>query len=72
MPCLAIVFEDDIDSPPRHARLAVAQVPGGRFVEIPDTTHLGPFEQPDAVVHALTNFLQPSTPNPPFVANPGH
>ena len=37
---------DDIDSPPEHTRLAVAQVPGGQVVEIPDATHLGPFDHP--------------------------
>jgi pimeloyl-ACP methyl ester carboxylesterase len=57
VPCLAIAFQNDIDSPPRHARIAAAQVPGGHFVEIPGTTHLGPFEQPDAVATAITNYL---------------
>ena len=57
VPCLAVAFEHDIDSPPRHAERAIAHVPGGRFVEIPDATHMGPFEQPDAVTTALTTFF---------------
>jgi O-succinylbenzoate synthase len=54
---LALAFQRDIDSPPREARIAIAEVPGGRFIEIPDATHLGPFEQPEAVTTALTNFF---------------
>lgn len=58
VPCLAITFEHDIDCPPGHARIAVDQVPDARLVEIPDATHLGPFEHPDAIVQALTTFLR--------------
>jgi pimeloyl-ACP methyl ester carboxylesterase len=57
VPCLSVTFENDIDCPPRHARIAASHVSGGRFIEIPDATHLGPFEQPDAVVSALVHFL---------------
>jgi len=57
VPCLAVAFEHDIDSPPAYAREAIAHVPDGRLVEIPDTTHLGPFEASDAVVAALTDFF---------------
>jgi thioesterase CepJ len=57
VPCLALAFEHDIDSPPRHAERAIAEVPGGRFVEIPGATHMGPFEHPDLVTSALTNFF---------------
>jgi pimeloyl-ACP methyl ester carboxylesterase len=57
VPCLAVAFEHDIDSPPTYAREAIAHVPDGRLVEIPDTTHLGPFEATDAVVAALTDFF---------------
>ena len=59
VPCLAVAFKHDIDSPPRHARIAIAQVPGGHFVEIPDATHMGPFEQPDAVATALVKLPSP-------------
>jgi pimeloyl-ACP methyl ester carboxylesterase len=57
VPCLALAFEHDIDSPPRRAERAIAQVPGGRFVEIPDATHLGPFEHPDTVATTITQFF---------------
>lgn len=57
VPCLAVAFGDDIDAPPDHTRRAVAAVPGARYVEIPDATHLGPFEHPDQIVEAITTFL---------------
>jgi pimeloyl-ACP methyl ester carboxylesterase len=56
VPLLAVAFANDIDSPPAYARLAVSEIPGGRFIEITDATHLGPFEHPDQVVEALKNF----------------
>ena len=59
VPCLAVAFEHDIDSPPHHNLLAVAQVPGAQYCEIPDTTHLGPFEQPAKIIEAITTFLHP-------------
>lgn len=58
VPCLSITFENDIDCPPAHSRIAVDQIPGAEFVEIPDTTHLGPFEHPTAVTESLTHFLR--------------
>jgi pimeloyl-ACP methyl ester carboxylesterase len=58
VPVLAVAFAHDIDSPPAYARLAVSEIPGARFIEITDATHLGPFEHPDRVVAALTNFHQ--------------
>jgi pimeloyl-ACP methyl ester carboxylesterase len=57
VPCLAVAFEHDIDAPPHHTRVAVAQVPGAQYVEIPDATHLGPFEHPDQIVAAMATFL---------------
>ena len=57
VPVLAVAFEHDVDAPPRHTRLAVATVPDAQYVEIPDATHLGPFEHPDAIVEAIKSFL---------------
>ena len=61
-PCLAVAFTNDIDSPPTHAQIAVAQVPDCRYVEIRDATHLGPFDHPKSVVAAITTHLN-SLPN---------
>ncbi len=41
VPCLVMAFEHDVDSPPARARQAAAPIPGARFVEIPDASHLG-------------------------------
>lgn len=57
VPCLILAFEHDIDSPPDHARRAAAQIPGARFAEIPDASHLAPFTHPDAVAAALLDYF---------------
>jgi pimeloyl-ACP methyl ester carboxylesterase len=57
VPVLVVAFEHDIDSPPAAARVAADAIPGARFVEIAGCSHLGPFEQPDAVARALTDFF---------------
>ena len=57
VPCLVMAFEHDIDSPPSRAREAAASIPGARYVEIPDASHLAPFTHPVAVADALIDFL---------------
>ena len=57
VPCLVLAFEHDIDSPPAHARHAASQIPGARFVEIPDSSHLGIFTHADAVAAELIDFF---------------
>jgi pimeloyl-ACP methyl ester carboxylesterase len=57
VPCLVMAFEHDIDSPPARAREAAATIPGARFVEIPDTSHLAPFTHPIAVADRLLEFF---------------
>jgi pimeloyl-ACP methyl ester carboxylesterase len=57
VPCLVLAFEHDIDSPPAHARRAAAQIPGARFAEIPDSSHLGVFTHVDAVAAELVDFF---------------
>jgi pimeloyl-ACP methyl ester carboxylesterase len=52
-----MAFEHDIDSPPARAREAAATIPGARFVQIPDASHLGPYTHPDAVVSHLLDFF---------------
>jgi pimeloyl-ACP methyl ester carboxylesterase len=58
VPCLALAFEHDIDSPPALAHAASEQIPGCRYVEVPGASHLGMFEQPDQVVTALVDFFR--------------
>lgn len=57
VPCLVMAYEHDIDSPPVRAREAAAVIPGARYVEIADTSHLAPFTHADAVGAALVEFF---------------
>jgi thioesterase CepJ len=57
VPCLVLAFEHDVDSPPACSREAAAQIPGARFVEIPDASHLGVFTHGEAVTQALSDFF---------------
>jgi pimeloyl-ACP methyl ester carboxylesterase len=57
VPCLVLAFEHDIDSPPTHARAAAAQIPGARYAEIPDASHLAVFTHVEAVAAELVAFF---------------
>jgi len=57
VPCIVVAFEHDIDSPPARARHAAALIPGSRFAEIPDSSHLGIFTHADAVAAVLIDFF---------------
>ncbi len=57
VPCLIMAYEHDVDSPPAYAREAAAIIPGARYVEIPDTSHLAPFTHGPAVGAVLVEFL---------------
>lgn len=57
VPCMALSFEHDIDSPPARAREAVAQIPGCEFVEIAEASHLGVFTHSDQVGAVVSGFL---------------
>ena len=57
VPCLVLAFEHDIDSPPARAREAAALIPGARYAEIPDSSHLGIFTHADAVAAVLVDFF---------------
>ena len=58
MPCLIMAYEHDVDSPPERAREAAAVIPGARFVEIADTSHLAPFTHAGAVAAKLVEFFR--------------
>jgi pimeloyl-ACP methyl ester carboxylesterase len=57
VPCLVLGFEHDVDSPPARAREATAQIPGARYVEIADASHLGIFTHAAAVGAVLVDFF---------------
>jgi pimeloyl-ACP methyl ester carboxylesterase len=54
---LVMGFSDDVVLPPHLGREVADALPNGRFVEIPDTGHLGFIERPDAVNTALLEFF---------------
>ena len=58
VPCLIMAYEHDVDSPPVHARAAAEIIPGARYVEIADTSHLAPFTHAQLVGDALVEFLR--------------
>ncbi|MDQ1466494.1 MAG: hypothetical protein QOH10_909 [Actinomycetota bacterium] len=57
VPCLVLAFEHDIDSPPARAREAAAVIPGARYAEIADASHLGIFTHAAVVATELVNFF---------------
>jgi pimeloyl-ACP methyl ester carboxylesterase len=57
VPCLILAFEHDVDSPPARAREAAGTIPGSRFVEIADASHLGIFTHAGQVGAALVEFF---------------
>ena len=56
-PALVIGFADDVVLPPHLSREVADALPNGRYLEIPDTGHLGFIERPDAVNAAALEFF---------------
>jgi pimeloyl-ACP methyl ester carboxylesterase len=56
-PVLVIGFADDVVTPPHLGAEVAAALPLGRYLEIPDTGHLGFLEQPKAVNDAILKFF---------------
>lgn len=56
-PVLVIGFADDLVLPPHLSREVADAIPRGRYLQIPDTGHLGFIERPDAVNAALLEFF---------------
>jgi thioesterase CepJ len=57
VPSLVIGFEHDLLTPTGHCREVAEAIPGARYVEIPGCGHLGPLEDPDAVLSHVIPFL---------------
>jgi pimeloyl-ACP methyl ester carboxylesterase len=62
VPCLAVTYTDDIDSPPAHTRRAAEHVPDIQVVELPGT-HLTPIDSPHETLATLQHFFR-SCSNP--------
>jgi pimeloyl-ACP methyl ester carboxylesterase len=57
VPTLVLAGAEDRISPPDEMRQIAGAIPGARFVEIPQSGHLAPMENPAAVNAALQEFL---------------
>ena len=55
-PVLALVGEDDVMTPPRHARAIAERAADGRLALVPGAGHAAPIERPAAVAHELLAF----------------
>jgi pimeloyl-ACP methyl ester carboxylesterase len=56
-PVLVIGFSDDMVLPPHLAREVADALPNGRYLQIPDTGHLGFLEKPESVNAAALEFF---------------
>ena len=54
---LVIGFADDVLLPPHLGKEVADALPNGRYLEIPDTGHLGFIERPDVVNAAILEFF---------------
>lgn len=54
---LVIGFSDDVVLPPHLGAEVANAIPGARYLEIPDTGHLGFIEEPQAVNDAMLKFF---------------
>lgn len=56
-PALVLGFADDVVTPPYLGREVADAMPNGRYLQIPDTGHLGFLERPQAVNAAALQFF---------------
>jgi pimeloyl-ACP methyl ester carboxylesterase len=56
-PVMVIGFADDLVLPPHLGREVADAIPHGRYLQIPDTGHLGFLERPDVVNAAVLEFF---------------
>jgi pimeloyl-ACP methyl ester carboxylesterase len=54
---LVIGFADDVVMPPHLGAEVAKAIPNGRYLEIPDTGHLGFLEQPHTVNSAILSYF---------------
>jgi pimeloyl-ACP methyl ester carboxylesterase len=60
VPVLVIGFQDDVVLPPHLGQEVADAIPNGRYLEIPDTGHLGFLEKPQEVNAAALKFFADS------------
>jgi pimeloyl-ACP methyl ester carboxylesterase len=59
-PVLVVGFADDVVLPPHLGQEVAKAIPNARYLEIPDTGHLGFIEKPQEVNAAILNFFAES------------
>jgi pimeloyl-ACP methyl ester carboxylesterase len=59
VPTLVVRGAQDTLVPREHADVYVAEIPGARLVEIPDSAHLLPIERPAELAEVVTEWLKP-------------
>lgn len=64
VPVLVLCGANDRITPVAGHRAMAALVPGARCIVVPDSGHLAPMEAPDAVTHALRDWLNMPAPLP--------
>ncbi|SDG39110.1 alpha/beta fold hydrolase [Pseudonocardia oroxyli] len=57
VPFLVVGFADDTTIPPHLSREVAEAIPAARYVEVPDTGHVGYLERPATVNEILLDFL---------------
>jgi 3-oxoadipate enol-lactonase len=58
LPTLVMVGADDILTPPAEAQKLAQGIPNARLIEIPDSGHLSPLENPAPANAAMLEFLE--------------
>jgi len=69
VPSLVIWGERDRIIPMKHGRRASEEMPGSRFIAIPDAGHFPQLDQPRRFVEALVEFMADTKPSRPDVAD---
>lgn len=59
VPCLALVGDQDVLTPPADSDWIAAHTPNGRAITIADAGHMAPMEQPGAINGALRELWDP-------------
>lgn len=55
-----IAGSKDVATPPRSVMVLAERIPGARYLELAETAHLAPAEQPDLIAEELLNSTQRS------------
>ncbi|MFY8105305.1 MAG: alpha/beta fold hydrolase [Elstera sp.] len=57
MPVLCLAGEQDRQAPPQGVERMAGKIPGARFLCVRGAAHLMSLEAPDAIIHAISDFI---------------